>query len=101
MSRQAAGAQASGGVDITNFLALKYQELFEWCYQEGSKVDSFMEDVQARLPKYYEAIIGCVKRMAAESEQESYRGIEEAQGRAKNLFARAIERLKELKRTQA
>ncbi len=67
---------------------------------EGQKTGFFLADVQSHLPKYYEAIMDQLWKMEPDLKQGSYKGIEEKAARAKNLFARAIERLKELKRTQ-
>ncbi len=93
-------ARESGGISIEDFLGLKIREFFDWCYQEGSKAGFLLEDVQARLPKYYEAIMGEIWKMEPEFKAGSYKGIEDRLPPAKKLFARAIERLKELKRTQ-
>jgi|GEM_PF-1005986 len=95
-SQKSANGKGEGGVSIDDFLVLKYKELFQWFWDEREKTGMWFSEIRERLPKYYETIVVELKKMADACEQGTFQGIEEAQERAKKLFSRAVDRLKQI-----
>lgn len=75
-------------------LYLKFQELLRWYEGECSKRQITFGDIKEKLPAYWRAITEKIDEMEQAYFKDSLQGIEEAMGKIKKLYQKAVERMK-------